>query len=70
MILQDLREKQRKSRNDLAKELGYSVHTIRAWERGVRVPQVEVLKPYAKALRITLEQLIDAIMTTLKENEK
>jgi transcriptional regulator with XRE-family HTH domain len=51
------------SQNELIARLGFNGDLVReeisAFERGVRVPPVMVLLEYARAVRITVEALID-----------
>lgn len=51
------------SQNDLIDRLGFTGELVReeisAFERGVRVPPVIVLLEYARAVRVSVETLID-----------
>lgn len=51
------------SQNDLIDRLGFAGEIVReeisAFERGVRVPPVVVLLEYARAVRVSVEALID-----------
>lgn len=45
------------SRKQVADSIGYSEHTIKAWENGV-VPNVLAMAAYAEFLGINIDQLI------------
>lgn len=56
--LQELRLKSGLSQADLANKAGMSVRTIQGWEQGRRRPRADALLVLAKALGVTMEELL------------
>ena len=47
----------------LARRVGVNRCTVGRWERGEMLPKLKQLKPIAKALNITTDELIDILLT-------
>ena len=56
--LQDLREDKGLSIKQLAKELNFSDVAISRWERGLRIPNIEVLYKIALYFKVSADYLI------------
>ncbi len=48
------------SQEQLAEKVGVSQGAVAQWESGVTHPSFKVLKPLAGALKITLDELVEA----------
>ena len=48
------------SQEQLAEKVGVSQGAVAQWEAGVTHPSFKVLKPLAGALKITLDELVEA----------
>ncbi len=46
----------------LARKVGVERCTVSRWERGEMLPNMKLLKPIAKALDITTDELIDILL--------
>ena len=65
--LVDLRKKARLSQRQLAREVGVPVATLRNWEHDRRVPGLMVGARLAKALGVSVEQLVANLVVGTKE---
>jgi len=59
-----LREQKRMTQKDLAKRLAVSDKTISKWETGRGLPDISILKDLAKALGISVEELLTGNIAT------
>ena len=67
--LKNYRRAKAMTQQDLADQLGVSNKTVSRWESGGGYPDVPLLVPLARALGVTVDDLLDAILT-LKENRE
>jgi len=68
--LNELRSSKKITQENLAKELGIAVSTISMYERGERIPSLEVLEKIADFFNVDLDYLLGRRNTTtnLQEN--
>lgn len=59
MILESLRERDKLSREDVARRLGVSARTVYNWERGYSEPTIGQIKALADMFGVTTDQLLD-----------
>lgn len=62
MNIAELREIKGISREELANCIGVSLITIGRYERGERKPAAEIIPKYAKALGVTADELLEAML--------
>ena len=62
-VIRTLRKRRGLTQEQLAEQLGISVMTVRRWEWGERIPNVEDLKKAARVLDIPVTELIGAADT-------
>lgn len=55
--LRALRRLKLKTQQDLASEVGISVSMLSTIERGAKYPRIELIKKFARALNVPLEEL-------------
>ena len=60
-VLKTLREKAGLSQAALADRVGLSVRNVQNWEQGHRTPRAQVLMLLAKAVGVSVEQLLAGI---------
>lgn len=58
-IIKEIREKQNMTQQDLAKEINVSDKTISKWETGRGLPDISLLEPLAKALHVSIIELLN-----------
>ena len=58
MRLKEIRTEKGKSREDLARDVGVSIFTVRNWEQGQREPRIHQLIALADALGCSVDDLV------------
>lgn len=63
-VIKDLREKKRLTQQDLAEQLSVSSKTVSKWETAKGLPDITLIEPLAKALGVSVMELIsgDAVI--------
>ena len=59
LFIKEKRIQQVLTQEQLSEMLGISKNTVSRWERGISTPDISVLKDLAKALNITVEELLE-----------
>ncbi len=57
-LIQDLRKEKKMTQKQLADNLGVSDKAVSKWERGISIPDINLLEPLADQLGITLSELL------------
>jgi transcriptional regulator with XRE-family HTH domain len=64
--MKQLREKAGLTAQELAVALGISISTVHSWEQGRAIPQFQMIKPLMRTLRVTFDQLEEAVESSLQ----
>lgn len=64
--LRDLRKQSGKSCAEVAQELGVTTAAVRNYEQGIRTISIEKIKPLANLYDVSVEEIIDSQINTLK----
>jgi transcriptional regulator with XRE-family HTH domain len=56
--LRECREKKKMTQQELAEKTGFSRGSIINWEKGIRIPNADILKKLAEALGVTVSYLM------------
>lgn len=56
--IKSLREQQRKTQSDIARELGITRSSVNAWEMGISVPSTQYIVELASLFRVSTDYLL------------
>ena len=65
-IIKELREKEKLTQSDLAKIINVSDKTISKWETGKGLPDISLIEPLSKALKVSVIELMNGEYITNK----